>query len=75
MDRSQKQFSAAKPKIKDDMSECGSIVTSLSKAERMINTFDRIDVGPRAGPSEHDAPLNDQRSDLISQKRSVQEQI
>lgn len=58
-------------------SETKSVVTTLSKAERMIDQFDKIDVGPKVGPisSKYSnySRMSDQKSDLVSQKRSVQE--
>ena len=57
----------------EDPSEAGTVITTLSKAERMIDTFDKIDVGPQNGPIASQYSRGSQRSDLVSQKRSVQE--
>ena len=57
----------------EHQSEAGTIITTISRAERMIDTFDKIDVGPQVGPISSHYSRSSQRSDLVSQKRSVQE--
>ena len=57
----------------EHQSEAGTIITTISRAERMIDTFDKIDVGPQVGPISSHYSRGSQRSDLVSQKRSVQE--
>ena len=44
IDQANRAIDESKKSQKEDASECGSVMT-LSKAEKLINTFDRVKIG------------------------------
>ena len=73
VENANRQLQASQGARTETQSEVGTVITTLSKAERIIDTFDKIQVGPQPTPLASHYSKSDARSDLVSQKRSVQE--
>ena len=67
------QIEEKKSQKREKFSESASEITSLSKAERLIDAFQTVKVGPR-NKVDPDAESS-YKNDLVEQKRSIQEQL